>query len=66
MKQSTTLTAQLSSDDSSTQPVRVRNACCPKCDGPVYYQPERWLYCTRCSAHRRPIPFVPTERRAAR
>jgi hypothetical protein len=66
MPQSTTSAPQLSISDSSTQPVRVRNAACPKCDGPVYYHPDRWLYCTRCSALRSPIPFTLTERRAAR
>jgi hypothetical protein len=66
MPQSTTPAPQVSESDTSTQPVRVRNAACPKCDGPVYYHPDRWLYCTRCAAHRRPIPFVPTDRRAAK
>jgi hypothetical protein len=35
----------------AARPVRVRNAVCPKCDGPVLYDPERWLLCGgRCAA----------------
>ena len=52
--------------------VKLRNVVCPRCDGPIYSCPVRWLFCLGCSkpsAKRtapltmatrteRPIPFT--------
>ena len=52
--------------------VRLDNVVCPRCDGPIYSCPVRWLFCLGCttpSAKRaalltmstrteRPIPFT--------
>ena len=30
-------------------PVRVSNAACPTCSGPIYFTPQLWLHCRRCT-----------------
>lgn len=37
-------------------PRRITNAACPRCDGPVYWCPRRWLFCGACPPAGRPTP----------
>jgi len=34
------------------KPVRLTNARCPRCDGPVYFDEVGWLHCPRCAKPR--------------
>ena len=31
-----------------TKALRVENAACPVCDGPIYFSDAKWLHCPKC------------------
>ena len=46
------------------RPVRLSNAACGRCDGPVYWSPARKLHCPKCPPPAVRVALTPAGRQA--
>lgn len=38
------------SDEQDAALIRIANAACPKCDGPMHFSEAKWVHCPACSS----------------